>query len=350
MVSYGEASIEKISIHKIGNKAESENCKFSEEPIGIADELLIQLLKQYFLNPFEKTFETYEFSHSSGNLELNEMYHFSKTIFENIDEFHEQSVQIGKHLYEVSNHPKIKSGELYVVYFKQLQLEGLLHDAIGIFKSESKEPYLKIITTPKQIDVDYEKEAINIKKLDKGCIIFKDNVESGFKIKVVDQTNRNTDTVYWLDEFLQVRIINDNYNQTSSTLGIYKDFISNGMEGEFQVSKTDKIDLLNRSIKYFKDKEEFNLDEFTTEVLDNTKATELFKTFKNQYEQDYDTEIPDTFLISSSAVKKQARIFKSVLKLDKNFHIYIHGNNELIEKGTEENGRKFYKLYYETES
>lgn len=54
--------------------------------------------------------------------------------------------------------------------------------------------------------------------------------------------------------------------------------------------------------------------------------------------------------ISPQAVKKQARIFKSVLKLDKNFHIYIHGNRELIQQGTEKDGRKYYKIYFENES
>jgi hypothetical protein len=49
-------------------------------------------------------------------------------------------------------------------------------------------------------------------------------------------------------------------------------------------------------------------------------------------------------------VKKQARVFKSVLKLDKNFHIYIHGNRELIEQGVEKDGRKFYKIYFEKEA
>jgi len=39
-----------------------------------------------------------------------------------------------------------------------------------------------------------------------------------------------------------------------------------------------------------------------------------------------------------------------VLKLDKNFHIYIHGNKELIERGTDPDGRKYYKIYFEQES
>jgi hypothetical protein len=60
-------------------------------------------------------------------------------------------------------------------------------------------------------------------------------------------------------------------------------------------------------------------------------------------------DISDSFDISSQAVKKQARIFKSVLKLDKNFHIYIHGNRNLIEQGVEEDGRKFYKIYFKEE-
>ena len=50
------------------------------------------------------------------------------------------------------------------------------------------------------------------------------------------------------------------------------------------------------------------------------------------------------------AVKKQARSIKSIIKLDKNFHIYVHGSRELIEQGVDEEGRKFYKIYYKEES
>jgi hypothetical protein len=50
--------------------------------------------------------------------------------------------------------------------------------------------------------------------------------------------------------------------------------------------------------------------------------------------------------LNEKAVKKQARVFKSVIKLDKNFHIYVHGNRNLIERGTDENGT-FYKICYD---
>jgi hypothetical protein len=62
-------------------------------------------------------------------------------------------------------------------------------------------------------------------------------------------------------------------------------------------------------------------------------------------------ELPDNFDISVQAVKKQVRVFKSVLKLDKNFHVYIHGDKSLIEKGVDEKtGKKYYKIYYDEEN
>lgn len=50
------------------------------------------------------------------------------------------------------------------------------------------------------------------------------------------------------------------------------------------------------------------------------------------------------------AVKKQTRSLKSIIILDENFHIYVHGHRELIEQGVDEKGRKFYKIYYSEES
>ena len=46
---------------------------------------------------------------------------------------------------------------------------------------------------------------------------------------------------------------------------------------------------------------------------------------------------------------RRSRRSKSVIKLDKNFHIYVHGNRELIEQGEDEKG-KYYKVYFKEES
>jgi hypothetical protein len=283
-------------------------------------------------------------------MNLNELFHFSTEVFKERGRFHEVSQQITKYLYDLTNHPKIKSGELYVAYFNNVQLEGELLDAIGIFKSETKETYLKVYPEDSGFNLGYEQDGINIQKLDKGCLIFNTEKEEGYKVLVVDQTNRAGEAVYWKDEFLQLKIRNDSFNQTNNTLSVYKSFVTNKLEDDFEMNKADKIDLLNRSMKYFKEKESFELDEFSNEVLGNPKAIESFKNFKQNYEKEFDTEIADSFDISSPAVKKQARVFKSVLKLDKNFHIYIHGNKELIEKGFDDDkSMNFYKVYFKEE-
>lgn len=75
-----------------------------------------------------------------------------------------------------------------------------------------------------------------------------------------------------------------------------------------------------------------------------------FKKFKGDFQNERELNVVSEFEISAQAVKRQSRVFKSVLKLDRNFHIYIHGDKELIEKGVDPDGRKYYKIYYREES
>lgn len=351
MVTHFEASLDIISVHYVGNQALNELYALSEHPLELKDELISKLLMQYFLTPFEKTNEVYHLMHPSGDLGLNTIHHFATRIFEEPGTFHESSEQIAKSLYNVTNHPNIKPGELYVSLFREVQIEGNKLDALGIFKSENKETYLKVYSEKGGFNVDYEENAININKLDKGCLIFNIEKENGYKVVVIDKNNSGQDAaVYWKDQFLQLKIRNDSFNQTSNVLGIYKNFVTQKLDDEFEMSKADKIDLLNRSMKYFKEKDTFNMDEFTGEVIGNPDAIESFKNFKNQYGQEFDTPIADNFEISDNAVKKQSRVYKSVLKLDKNFHIYIHGNKDLIEKGFDDGkAMNYYKVYFKEE-
>jgi hypothetical protein len=44
-----------------------------------------------------------------------------------------------------------------------------------------------------------------LKGMDKGCIIFNSEQEKGYKILVIDNTNRGAEAQYWKDDFLCVR-------------------------------------------------------------------------------------------------------------------------------------------------
>lgn len=350
MISFFEASLAELSIHRIGNKSQDEFYVLSDASVTLGDLTLSNLLQQYFLGPFEKVNETSRFFHPNNDLSLNEVCHFATEIFKDGTKFHNYSKEIAKYLYEVSGHPRIKAGELYVAYFENVQMEGQLYDAIGIFKSETKETYLRVYPEHSGFGLGYEEGAINISKLDKGCLIFNTDQEEGYRVAVTDQSSRSGEAVYWKDEFLKLKVRNDNFSQTSNVLGVYKNFVTEKLDQEFEISKADKIDLLNKSMKYFKEKESFDLDEFSNEVIGNAEGIESFKNYKRNYEEEFDSPIPDSFDISGAAVKKQARVYKSVLKLDKNFHIYIHGNKDLIEKGFDDDkAMNYYKVYFREE-
>ena len=110
-------------------------------------------------------------------------------------------------------------------------------------------------------------------------------------MSVVDN-NKNGDMYYWFEDFLKVKQRDDEYFHTQEALLVYKDYITKQLPQEFEVSKADQADFLNKSINFFKEKEEF--------------------------------------------------------KLDKNFHIYIHGDRQKLAQGEDENG-KYYMLYFEKE-
>ena len=107
---------------------------------------------------------------------------------------------------------------------------------------------------------------------------------------------------------------------------------------------------MHKSIDYFKTNESFEIEQFQKEVFQSDEMIDSFRRFGARYVENTDYDIAASFGISPDAVKKQSRIYKSVLKLDRNFHIYIHGRTDLIEKGTDSDGRKYYKIYYQEEA
>lgn len=284
-----------------------------------------------------------------ADLNLNEVYTYASKIFENPKTLGEQSVNLAKHLYEHSNHPKIKGGEFYVVYFKECVIDGKAVDAIGLFKSENKDTFLKVYPSDDGFEIESQ-QGVNINKLDKGCLIFNTEKENGYVVAVVDNTNKGAEAHYWIDDFLHIRQRKDEYYNTQNIISMTKNFVTKALPQEFEISKADQADLTNRTLNFFKEKDTFDIDEFTNEVIGQPEVIDSFNKYKNEYQKEEDIEIADSFTISDTAVKKQARILKSIIKLDKNFHIYIHGNNQYIKKGYDETtGMYFYQLFFKEE-
>jgi hypothetical protein len=335
-----------VSVHVVGNRGAQELLRISEEPLDVEDDALQDLLLTYFLSNFT-TPEYYAFTFSNEDFSLNPLFQFARNIFEEAESFHENTINIAKHLYEATQHPNIKSGDLYVARLSGVVIDNEAMDAIGIFKSENKETYLKLKTNPGDFNLHAD-EGVNIRKLDKGCLILNRGAAEGYSILIVDNANKS-DAQFWKSDFLNVKPVSDAFHHTHNFMNLTRQYVGDQLDEEFSVSKADKIDLLNRSMEFFKSKEQFNQSEFEVEVLADASVIESFRKYEKTFLSD--AQIADNFEISAQAVKRQARVFKSVLKLDKNFHIYIHGSRELIEKGYDEAMNKhYYKIYFDEES
>lgn len=338
------STITQVSAHAVGNRNNGEALKLSEDILVIDDELH-SLLKKYFLAHFQ-TPEYYAFTFSNGDFSLNPVFQFAARIFADPRTLHDNSVNIAQHLYAATQHPNIRAGDLYVAHVEGLSIDNDLYDAVGIFKSESKDSFLKL---SKQFTLSAH-EGVNINKLDKGCLILNAEADAGFKVLIVDNLNK-ADAQFWKTDFLNIAPRSDAFHHTSNFMNLTRQYVADQLQEEFSVSQADKIDLLNRSVDFFKSREQFNQAEFEADVLGNADVIESFRNYGRNFMASNEFDPADNFEISAQAVKRQARIFKSVLKLDKNFHVYIHGNRELIEKGFDEViGKHYYKLYFDNES
>jgi len=345
MNNYNIEEISTLSVHKVGNKVNQELLKLSNEHLNIDDEIK-KILISYFIKPF-KSNEYYNLFHDN-DLAMNEVYSYVSLIFDDEESLFEQSKNIARHLYEKSTHPNIKGGEFYTVYFKDCNLDGEVVDAVGLFKSENKDIFLKVHSADNDFEIESD-EGININKLDKGCLIFNTERENGFVVAIVDNTNKSAEAQYWYDDFLHVHQRKDEYYDTQNMLTMCKNFVTKELPEQFDASRADQADYLNKSVAFFKEKDSFDMDEFTDEVIAQPDIIDSFNKYKSEFQEDHKIEIADNFDISNAAVKKQSRSFKSIIKLDKNFHIYVHGNREMIEQGVDANGRKYYKIYYDEE-
>ena len=345
MIDSSKVIIESVVIHQIGSRSEGEPMRFSKNLFKLQDEDIVgDVLKNYFFNAF-KSEEYFNFIDKD---EPNYLNNIVNDVFDNPQSFYENSIKAAEFLFEQSNHPKIKGGEFYMVLFRDCVIDGEIADALGIFKSENKDTFLKVYLKDENFELGAQ-QGINIKKLDKGCLVFNTERESGYKIRMVDNINKGNEARFWKDDFLGLQPREDNYYFTRDYLDLCKNFAGQVYNEEHDVPRPEQANFLNRSYEFFNKKDNFNQFDFEREVTQMPEITEAFNDFKSQLEEERAIAFNDSFDISKSAVKSEKKGFRSVLKLDKNFHVYIHGCQNYIERG-EEKGMNFYKLYFRNES
>lgn len=347
MIDISNANIESLVIHKIGMKAAAEEDPkrqnfYSKHEIQFIDEQT-----QYILNSF-----------FSLSLKAPELYRFRDDsfavkeevtrIFQQKGEFYSSSIKLAEKLYNVLDENDQTYSEFYVVYFSNCMVDDNMVDAVGLFKSESKETFLKILQNENEVNFQAE-SGISLKKIEKGCFIFNIEPEYGYLIKAQDSSKG--DNVYWIDKFIETKVIENEYFNTESFLKICKEFNEEILAQNESVKNDERVKFLQNSLNYFQTNQTFDEKQFTQETIGNPEVIEAFDNFKQHYSRIHEIEAPNSFDIDETAVKKSKRYLRSVIKLDKNFHIYVHSRPEFLERGYDENrGKSFYKVFFEIES
>jgi hypothetical protein len=340
MVNGKEALVEEFTLHRVGTDGvDNVLSDFSAVLQGAVEQ---EFLRKLFLKPFSNMAVTSEFTHAVG-AEYNVLHGLCKDIEAGKD-FVGCTRAIAKHLIDVSQHHNINGGDLYVARFSAVELDGAFHDAVGIYKFDDKEVFIESRVEDDGIALQLKRGLSNSKPNKAVLVVF---TEGEYTLFILDD---NIHSEFWQKHFIDHKPKKDHVNSTSNVLELTKSFITDQLPQQFEIAKADQIDLLNRSVQYFKSHTEFDQDAFAQEVFQEEGVVKSFKRFGEQFQETHDMDIQDNFAISAHAVKRQARIFKSVIKLDKNFHIYIHGDRNRIEHGVDDSGRKFYKIYYDQES
>lgn len=344
-----DLKIEDLVVHKVGNKMRDEGIHISDSLHDLSDSKVNELALKYFLKPFSQD-NFYKFSHDS-ELNLNEVFYYVKKVFNQSGNLYDESINILKHLYNKSNHPQIKSGEFYMVYFKNYSVSDKRIDAIGLFKSENKDTYFKINESNNTFKIIPEK-GININKLDKGCLIFNENMEQGYKVLIVDTAAKSQDNEaqYWKKNFLNVKEIDNAKVNTRVYMDLCNEFSANVLQGSQYNEIQDKIQFKNKAYQYFEKNEQYQIDEFVEQVFEDEKSREEFKGYKQKFEQVNNISPSPSFSISSDTVSLLKNKFNSVIKLDTGFDIKVT-NPDHLEKGYDQEKQMYYfKVFYNQEN
>ncbi len=351
MIDLSNAEIQYMVVHIIGNKMRQEGLRLSKNLIFLEDNNFKELMFRHFLKPFLKIEILHRFTHNS-NLNFNENYVYSRNIFSNTQSFLNESTSIAGHLYENSTHPRIRSGEFFMLYIKNCSIDGNITDAIGLFKAETKETFIKVTENNDAFNIKTE-EGISVNRLDKGCLIFNLAQEDGYRIAVVDNHSKaNEEARYWKDQFLKVTTIQSIETVTQKYIDLCNKVIETSYSFE---SAGEKLERKSRALDYFKSNEVFNLESFAEQVFDkNQEALSDLSKVRATIQETSEIHLPDHFDISHRTVDKQANRIKNVIRLDKTFDIYIKGlpTNAIrnLERSYDSNrNMNFYKLYFHEE-
>ena len=323
MIDITGIRIRELFIHRIGNQLRNEGVSLSESAQQLSPRDELPLIQFLFGNA--DNLNSYTFTHSVDT-ELNTLSVLAETIASKPNMLKRTSADIAAHLYSVSNHPRVKAGNLFVGLFDGIRFEGKICNFLGIFKSDTVNDFIKVDVKGGKASLKIEQGAA-ITSLDKAGLVILP--QRGKPKQVLAACARGEDAVFWNEGFFQLVPAHSPKVDTKACLDTCRDFANRG-DG----NSDDETDFAS--------------------VFTSKNQEKEFYQFKNERKTEDQRNIPEYFEIEKTVVRKERTKFQKNVKLDLNIEIRLRFKNQnemkkRVEQGFDhEKGLAFYKLYYST--
>lgn len=333
MIEVSDSKLSRYTIHYVGSQ--DDGVKLSNDVFMTPSMELEAAWTTVAFQKFEQLDE-YTFFHDS-DLKLHDMHAYATEVFHNESEFLTQSHHIAKHLQAASTHPNIKNGELFIGLFDNCTWVDQAVRVLAVMKIDEKDTFIDVAEHDGELRVQ-DVEGISLKRINNTALI----VDFGDRLSVFIRTKKKEDVVYWTERFLQVKIADESYAKTNEALTLCKKFIT-----KEHFTNTEKLSYLAKTLDYFHEEATFIPTNYVEAVFDAPEDV--------QRDTLMTMLMPLSTPISQTAVEKAQKSYKRKIKLDEHIEIQVTMNNrddvdKYIETGIDEQGRKFYKLYFHEEA
>ena len=346
-VKFTRARIQGLALARLGNPLRSGVLQTSKE-LCHYESSEAELLTHCFLKPF-RVMDEHRFHHEQS-LEQNRVYQYAKAIFADGASLLENAAKIAQRLFEKSDHPNIKPGDLCISVVEGLVVNGKLTSALCIVKCENTVPFLQISVENGDLHL-MTHQGIYPDKIDKGCLVFNDQEDEGYSVLVFDKGG--ADPLFWNRQFLGVVPRTNDDFLTKRYSELCMEFAKRGLPES--TPQESRYQLANRAVNYLVDAEEFDREAFESKALKEPKLIDQFQDFKTDYEEDNGFTLDDRFTVAKDIATKAKKRLKGTLKLDTGAEIrfksdFIDDADSLFEQGFDDaRGMRYVKILFNEE-
>lgn len=349
-INLKNAIITQLTLQSVGNKLREEKNIYAGDLFHLTEREEEDLLP-FFMSAFKKSSEYYKFTHYTQDVNFNVLYSLCKDMFEEKSDFVSFSDRVLDHLFERSNHPQIKAGEIFIALLEGIDIgQESKIKGIGIFKLENKNKFLRFRHT-EIVECAIQKGYRLESTIDKGCLILNTLKEDGYCVLVHDDTL--VESEYWKKSFLDVEYIKDNAYQTKNYINLLSNFSQEIIFEE--KGKKIQTEFIGNCLQIFNSNETISEYLLEKELLENYDMVDEFKSYKKDYAENSNIQFSEIFDVSTLALNREKKKIKAEIKLDTHIQIKLDVNKpesseDFLEQGYDEERKMFYyKIYYNNE-